>query len=339
MLATPRTTLLISLSLLCAAPFQAQTTPTSTGGSLEMPVLFVDHEHRPTADFHLDQLRVKVGSGEAFKPTAMRKEGDDPISLTIFIDASRDSFHELAQLGDELAPAVGTLLLPSDRVSIYAADCTMTRSLNAAPPDAAVLKKAVKDALDFPTLHGGKSSSACGKTVHLWDDTAAAIAPLTHAPGRRVLLLVSSGADGGSKYDWMAIQQYAFDNSVAIFALRDQKQADADDFTRQSHSTNHGLGSSGMSMSPTPEPRKANELELLCANAGGLTLSSNLIYRKDALADIFFLIKSRYILTIPKDAYRLGTSHAAKVSITPLTPYFITATGAGEPAAIPRVAS
>jgi len=300
--------------------------------TLEMPVLFVDHEHRPTADFHLDQLRVKIGNGEAFKPLAMRKEGDDPLSLTIFIDASRDSFHELAQLGEDLAPAVGTLLLPTDRVSIYAADCTMTRSLNAVPPNATVLKKAVKDALDYPTLHGGKSSSVCGKTFHLWDYTAAAIAPLTHAPGRRVLLLVTSGEDGGSKYDWVAIQQYAFDNSVAIFALRDQKQADVDDYTRQSMNTHHQ--GSFSSIAPVPEARKANELELLCANAGGLTLSSNIIFRKDALVDMFFLMKSRYILTIAKDEYPSAT-HSAKVSITPLTPFFITATGAGQPIVVP----
>ena len=324
MLAPLRTLLLVCLPLLSVAPLHAQ----ATASTLEMPVLFVDHEHRPTAEFKLDQLRVKVGTAEPFKPTAMRKEGDEPLSLTILIDASRDSFHELAELGEDLAPAVGTLLLPTDRVSIYAADCTMTRSLNAAPPDAAVLKKAVKDALDYPTLHGGKSSSSCGKTVHLWDDAAAAIAPLTHAPGHRVLLLVSSGTDGGSKYDWRAIQQYAFDNSVAIFALRDQKQADSDDYTRQSMNTHHQ--GSFTSISPTPEVRKANELELLCANAGGLTLSSTIVFRKDALADIFFLIKSRFILTIPKDAYP-ANAHTAKVTITPLTPFFITATGAGEP--------
>ena len=291
-------TLLVCLPLLSFTSLQAQ----APGSTLEMPVLFVDHEHRPTADFKLEQLRVKVGNGEAFKPIAMRKEGDEPISLTIFIDASRDSFHELSQLGDDLAPAVGKLLLPEDRVSIYAADCTMTRSLNAAPPDVAVLKNAVKGALDYPTLHGGKSSSACGKTFKLWDDAAAAIAPLTHAPGRRVLLLISPGLDGGSKYDWVAIQQYAFDNSVAIFALRDQKQADADDFERGAMSASSGIGGGGETISPVAAPRAPNKIELLCANSGGLTLSSNILFRKDALADILFLIKSRLILTIPQDA-------------------------------------
>ena len=324
-------TLLVCLPLLSFTSLQAQ----APGSTLEMPVLFVDHEHRPTADFKLEQLRVKVGNGEAFKPIAMRKEGDEPISLTIFIDASRDSFHELSQLGDDLAPAVGKLLLPEDRVSIYAADCTMTRSLNAAPPDVAVLKNAVKGALDYPTLHGGKSSSACGKTFKLWDDAAAAIAPLTHAPGRRVLLLISPGLDGGSKYDWVAIQQYAFDNSVAIFALRDQKQADADDFERGAMSASSGIGGGGETISPVAAPRAPNKIELLCANSGGLTLSSNILFRKDALADILFLIKSRFILTIPKDAYKPGTSHATKVSITPLSPYFITTTGASEPIAAP----
>ena len=263
----------------------------------------------------------------------MRREGEDPLSLAILIDASRDSFHDLTKLGDEFASLVGSELLPKDRITMYAIDCAMTRSLDATAPDPAVIRKGVADVLGAPTLHNGQSHSSCGKTVHLWDDIAAAVAGLSHAPGRRVLLLISSGSDGASKYDWLTVQQYAFEQGVAIFGMRDQRQAQADDYLRNSLTTTHGTPGASRTFTPPPAARSANNLELLCANDGGLTLSSSPEFRKDGLADILFLIRSRLILTIPRDAYQSGATHSAKVTRPGLTPYFFSATGAGEPLA------
>jgi hypothetical protein len=309
-----------------AAPAIAAT----PGSTLEMPLLVTDHLHRPVDDVSLEKLRLKTATGAQISPIAMRREGDDPISLAILIDASRDSFHDLAKLGDEFAGLVGSELLPADRITMYAADCTMTRSMNNAVPDAAALRKGVSDAMTFPTLHGGKDHSACGKTFPLWDDVAVAVAGLSHAPGRRVILLISSGENGGGKYDWMTVEQYAFDQGVAIFGLRDKRQADADDFSRNSLTTTHGTGTGAVSFTPPPALRSANNLELLCANDGGLTLTSAPEFRRDGIAGILFLIRNRFILTIPKDSYRVGTTHGVKITQIPLTPYFMTATGALE---------
>ena len=326
--------LLILSTLPSSLVVRAQTAltpvPAPSAPTLEMVMLAVDHVHRPVDDVSLDKLKLKAGAGAPFAALAMRREGDDPISLAILIDASRDSFHDLSKVGDEFASLVGSQLLPQDRISLYVADCAMTRALNNQAPDAAGLKKAVTDAFNFPTLHGGQSHSACGKTFHLWDDVAVAVAGLSHASGRRVLLLISSGADGGSKYDWMTVEQYAFDQGVAVFGLRDKRQADADNFSRNSLTTTHGTPGATVSFAPPPSTRSANSLELLCANDGGLTLSSAPEFRKDGIADILFLIRSRFVLTIPKDAYQPGTTHGVKITQTPLTPYFMTATGALE---------
>jgi hypothetical protein len=315
-----------------AVTVPAAAAPTVTVPSLELPVLVVDHEHRPVGDVKVDKLRIKMGTTAEFAPLAMRKEGEDPLSLAILVDASRDTFHDLQRLGDEFASLVGSELLPNDRVTLFAADCAMTRSLNGAAPDAAVLRKGFVDALSVPTLHGGQTHSACGKTFHLWDDVAVAVAALSHAPGRRVLMLISSGTDGASKYDWLTVQQYAFDNGVAIFALRDQRQANADDLVRNSLTSDRGSMAGGShTFTPPPPTRKVDNIELLCANDGGLTLTSAPEFRKDAIADILFLIRDRYILTVPKDAYQAAKSHSAKVSQAALSAYFFSATGATEP--------
>ncbi len=322
--------LLVSLLLPANVAIRAQTAA-SAPETLELPLLAVDHEHRPVDDLPIDQLRVKVGTAAPFGPLAMRKELEDPISVAILLDDSRDSWHDLGQIADDLSALAGISFLPADRVSIYALDCVMVRSRLNAQPTAETLKSGVADGLSQPNLHAGKSSSACGNTVHLWDNVAAVVAALSHAPGRRVLLLVSSGMDHGSKYDWQTVQQYAVDQSVAIFGLRDQRQADADNFTQQGLSTQHSAGTNVVAThTHATAPREAEQFELLCANAGGLTLSSTTLFRKDALADIFFLVRSRLILTIPRDAYPAGVSHSIKVSI-PYRPYFLSATGASSP--------
>ena len=296
-------------------------------------MLAVDHSHRPVDDVAIDKLKIKVGNGAPFSPLAMRREGEDPLSIAILIDDSRDVWHDLGQVAEDLSSLAGISLMPSDRVSVYALDCVMTRSMLATAPDKENVKKAITDGLAYPNLHGGKTSSACGKSVHLWDSVAAVVSGLSHAPGRRVVLLISSGADHGSKYDWQTVQQYAVDQSVAIFGLRDQRQADADTFTQTGLSTQRSLGGV-VSATNVPQiaPRDAQQFELLCANAGGLTLSSTTMFRKDALADIFFLVRNRYILTIPASAYPPGASHSIKVTL-PLQPYFLSATGASAPEA------
>lgn len=310
-------------------PSSSATLTAGSGAMLEMPVLVVDHEHRPVQDLPLAGLKIKTGNGVVILPSAIRRELEDPISVAILLDASRDSWHDLSQVGEELAGLVGSQFLPQDRISLYVFDCALTRSLTDVVPEAAVLRKGVADAMTFPSLHGGEKYSACAKTVHLWDDVATAVARLSRAPGRRVVLLISSGVDGGSKNDVEALQQYAFDQGVAIFALRDKRQVDADDFTQTGLSVTRGHD--GPSISPTVSPRKANALELLCVNDGGITLSSEPQFRKDAIADILFLVRQRFILTLPKEAYPAGGAHSAKVTPRGLNPAFFTATGAGTP--------
>jgi len=298
---------------------------------MEIAVLVTDHEHRPVDDVALTQFKVKIDDAEPITPAAIYREQDEPMSLTVLIDASRDSFHDLNELGGDLSGLAGAALLPTDRVSLYAIDCTVARSLVNVVPDAAVLRKGVADALGYSKLHDGQTSSACGKTVHLWDDVAIAIAALSHMPGRRVLLLISSGKDGGSKYDWKSVQQYAMEQSVAIFGLRDQRQVDADTDRPSSLSVHRGFDGPGMV--PVPGVRNATDLELLCANSGGLTLSSTTLFRKDALADILFLVRSRFILSLPKEAYPPGTTHSVRALLPLLKPYFVTTTGASRPLA------
>jgi hypothetical protein len=304
----------------------AAATPSAT---LEIPTLVVDHNHRPVGDVKASQFRIKIDDQQPFNPTAMHIEGTEPVALMVLLDASRDSFHDLAKIGDELASLTPEYLLPTDNVSLYAADCNMVRSLYNAQPDAEKLRKAVKDAMTFPSLHDGKNGSACGKSMHLWDDVSSAVLAVSKLPGRKVVLIVSAGADTASKYSWKTVADYATDQHVALFGVRDQRLVDADTYTLGSMGAGRGVGPSN-EMTPVAAKRKATNFELLCANAGGLTLNYEPLLRKETLAYFLFILRHRFILEIPAAAYPSGKEHQVKVSL-PLTPYFVSPAGVGQP--------
>jgi hypothetical protein len=332
--ASRRRLLLPYLLLLGVSVLKAQTAapPTPAAAStLEIPTLVVDHDHRPVSDLRLDQFHIQVDDRPAFAPSAMRIEKTEPITLTILIDASRDSFHDLKDLGKSLAGIAPTMFLPQDRVSVYALDCTLLRSLFNALATADALQNAVAAALSNPALHDHDKYPNCGKSVHLWDNAATALSGLSKLPGRRVLLLISSGHDGGSKYDWKTVQQYATDQDVAIFAISDQRQVDADTFTPSGLSLQRGFdGSNQPTNYSVAETRKAQDIQLLCANAGGLVLDALPLQRDETFAYFLFIVRNRTILTIPASAYPPGASHKLKIT-APLTPFFISPAGAGPP--------
>jgi hypothetical protein len=91
----------ISIAILAPAA-AAQTPPPQAAPSLEIPTLVVDHEHRPVGDLTPGQFSITVDNRAPFAPTAIHQESNDPIALTVLIDASRDSYHDLGQLGDEI---------------------------------------------------------------------------------------------------------------------------------------------------------------------------------------------------------------------------------------------
>jgi hypothetical protein len=299
--------------------------PTST---LEIPTLVVDHDHRPVSDLRLDQFHIQVDDRPPFAPSTAHIEKTEPLTLTILIDTSEDSFHDLKDIGKELAGIAPTMFVPTDRVSVYALDCTLLRSLFNAPATPDDLQHAVASALSNPALHDRAKYPNCGKSVHLWDETAAAISGLSRLPGRRVLLLITSGHDGGSKYNWQTVQQYATDQDVAIFALRDQRQVDADTFIPSGLSVQHGYN--GPKMNSIPDTRGADDIMLLCANAGGLVLNALPLHRDETFAYFLFIVRNRTILTIPADAYPPGTTHKLKIT-APHTPFFVSPAGVGPP--------
>jgi hypothetical protein len=70
------------------------------------------------------RFSVRIDSGPWFRATHVRREGDDPISLSILLDVSGDASKLMPKISDVIAGLAPLSLHPKDHVSIYVLDCS-----------------------------------------------------------------------------------------------------------------------------------------------------------------------------------------------------------------------
>ena len=166
-------------------------------------------------------LSISIDDGPLFRATHVRPEGDDPISLSILLDVHGTDRDLLKKIDDAIAGLAPLSLRPRDHVSVYAMDCSLIRTLYDAPADRVRLKSAVDAALQ-PWIRRGRREDkhACPSRFNLWDALTFLTDELYELPGRRVILAVTDGDDGGSRSTWNQLRSNAQLRAVAIFGLR-----------------------------------------------------------------------------------------------------------------------
>src|SRR5258708_13023373 len=148
-----------------------------------------------------NRFSVSIDSGRWFRATHVRQEGDDSISLSILLDVNGDRAALLPKIGEALGKLAPLSLHPRDRVSVYALDCSLLRSLDDTPADGVLLKKAVGTVLaPWMLRKSNQREKSSERRGHLCDVLAHAAVALADLPGRRVVLVVTDGHDTGSKH-------------------------------------------------------------------------------------------------------------------------------------------
>ena len=233
------------------------------------------------------RFNVSLDSGPLFRPTHVRLEGDDPITLAILLDLSNSEENRLMpDLGQTLAALVPASLHSNDHVSIYALDCGMIRSANDIPANADDIQQAVDAAIQSPVIHGKKSHAACGGSVRLWNALSFIVNQLATLPGRRVILSFTVGYDGGSTVKWREVEASAAGESVAIFGVSLVLSAYAPAYVQGAE----------------------HPFNIICTRSGGLILRTSDRKRlPQTLSRFVELVRGRYILEFPRpDLLKLG---------------------------------
>jgi hypothetical protein len=187
---------------------------------MQIPVLVLSPQRAPIAPIAANKFSVSIDSGPRFRPTHVRPEGNDPISLAILLDVGGPEDALLPKINEAIASLAPLSLLPQDHISIYALDCSLIRSANDAPIRLVDLKGSVDSVLQ-PWTYRKKNKHAprCEQSAHLWDALSFIVQRLYHLPGRRVILAVTNGSDNGSRTTWNETRLLAQGAGVAIFGL------------------------------------------------------------------------------------------------------------------------
>jgi hypothetical protein len=302
---------------------------------MQFPTVVLGLNLQPIPPVPREKFDISIDGGPVFHPTRMRIEGDDPISLAVLLDAGGDQRNTLQAFAQSFPDLIPGSLHPHDRVSIYAMDCTVMRSLKDEPAvDSKAIARGIAEVLAAPGLHGSKVKPACGYNLHLWDAMTLIAKDLGDSASRRILLVVSQGRENGSKSRFTLVAEYLSSMGVAVFGLRDNQE-----YAREATTSQYGSPvSRGRTLT---EPGMSNDEDLfsvICASNGGMVLdASNPGVAKD-LPHLIELLRGRYIIEYPRPDDKTPGFHTAEITIAGANA-FIRPTGGSAPIPDPAIAN
>jgi hypothetical protein len=275
---------------------------------LQVPVLVLSPSLKPLPLISGSRFAVSLDSGPKFRPTHVRLEGDDPIALSILLDVSESDADLMPGIDDLIAGLSPDFLHRSDHVSIYALDCSLTRSQYDVPADSTQLKEGVEAVLRSWNSRLRRKQAGCKEAVHLWDVLAFITDKMSSLPGRRVILAVTDGQDKGSVNTWNQLRVFAAVSGVAIFGM-----------------TRHASR-------PSPEA----PFPIVCARTGGLVLTAKRGKVSRGLERFTTMLRERYIVEFPRTDSAASGPHSFEVTIGKSNAV-IRSTGISVPTADPRI--
>ncbi|WP_263382714.1 vWA domain-containing protein [Granulicella arctica] len=249
---------------------------------VQIPVLVLTPQRKPMRSFDPRKIVVSLNSGRPFAPSHVRLEGDDPLTVAILVDTHEGDNELLPGLADAIDSLVPTSLRPQDTVAVYGINCGLVRYARSRSAEGDWLRHAVEDAAahkgekPIRAIEAPRSPGDCEHYAHLWNSMAYLVKELSTLPGRRVILAVSKGGDGGSPMEWPDLRIYATSQGVTIF----------------------GLAPSDGNRNLVKEARET--LAAVSELSGGLTMRSSASELPEVLKGFVGMLRGRYIIDFPR---------------------------------------
>ena len=280
----------------------AQTTPEQgTPGStytlhvytdlLQIPTIVLTRLHSNYRALTKESFTLSLDGGPRFHPANVRLEGDDPITLAILFDLTTDESSMFASFASAMSTLPPGVLSARDYISVYAYDCKLMRTTEDKPATPQELRASMVKVMTegrASARNGAKQS--CWRGKRLYDVIAKMSQDIGDLPGRRVILVISDGADRHSVNEWLTVARFAGNKSIAIFGIRPMYTPTAitgSDFN------------DGWLTTAASDP-----FGMLCGASGGLVLDGDKSKRMMAgqIQRLMTMLRDRYILEFPRPA-------------------------------------
>ncbi len=281
---------------------------------IQIPVVVLSPFHMPLAPIAPSRFSISLDSGPQFRPTHVRTEGDDPISLSILLDARGSQDDLLPKIDAAIADLAPLSLQARDHVSIYALDCSLIETLKDASAEQEGLKRAVDSALQtWRYFKQNKRREECKSNLHLWDALMFVIEGFHRLPGRRVILAITNGNDKGSRYTWNEARTHATAMGVAVFGVMYRP------YSGQFGTTSY-----------------EDAFNSVCELSGGMVFPTNGMDLVETLKRFVKTVRERYIVEFPRPYHSTPGQHVLVVTIDKMDA-FIRPAGLSVPIADPAL--
>jgi hypothetical protein len=302
----------------------------------QIPVLVLSHDYRRMKPIDASGFRLSIDSGPKFHPTYVRREGDDPLSLAILIDASKPDNELLPTLTQAIAALPPDFLHPQDHVSVYVMDCSLIRTTYDTAANPTGLAEGVQRAMEPWQIRQTQNEELkkekkippppCRVGLPLWDSLEEVLNDLDQQPGRRVVLAITDGQDTGSKTNWKDVMFHAQIRSETVFGLLPLKttvfKLETPGETKEiRHIDSPSSGGS------------ENKFEQICVNSGGIPLQASEHTTPYRLKEFTQMLRERYILEFPRAPNEEAGVHTLAVSYRKKGNLYIAAAGITVPIA------
>jgi hypothetical protein len=296
---------------------QDQEAPTPTlhvyANLIQIPVLVLTSSLGKVAPIASNKFSISLDDGPLFRATHVRLEGDDPISLAIFLDTGEAQEGLLTKIDEPIAGLAPGSLRTQDQVFVFAMNCTQLKIVKHVRPEHESLKEAVDNALQVWTSRAGeKHRDKCpaNQLPHLRSAMMYAMRTLANEPGRRVMLAVTDGNDGGGAHLWNEVRKFAGSSGIAIFGMT------------------YESGEMGWSMRWAADDNDV--FRWMCESTGGLKFQVSRANVGQRMTQFVTELRGRYIVEFPRPYDTTGGEHDLVVKIE-RSRYFVRPAGISVP--------
>jgi hypothetical protein len=275
---------------------------------LQVPTIVLTPLHSNYRALTKESFTLSLDGGPRFHPSNVRLEGDDPITLAILFDLTTDDSSMFTAFASAMSTLPPGLLSARDYISVYAYDCQLMRTTEDKPATPQELQASMVKVMTEGrgSARNGEKKS-CWSNKRLYDVVARVSQDIGDLPGRRVVLVVSDGADRHSTNDWLTVARFAGNKSVAIFGIRP--------VSTPIGTTKGYSGSNFNDGWVTVE--ESDSFGRLCGTSGGLVLDGGSTKRMMAgqIQRLMTMLRDRYIIEFPRPANGSPGFYAFEVKV------------------------
>ena len=188
---------------------------------LQIPTIVLTRLHSNYRALTKESFTLSLDDGPRFHPANVRLEGDDPITIAILFDLTTDANSMFASFASAMSTLPPGVLSARDYISVYAYDCKLMRTTEDKPATPQELQASmVKVMTEGRESARNGAKQTCWQSKRLYDAVARISQDIGDLPGRRVVLVITDGADRHSVNDWLTVARFAGNKSIAIFGIR-----------------------------------------------------------------------------------------------------------------------